>query len=133
MIKKVYLIWQHYHTGEYLLIANLTKESNNKYIFKYTKDAIKAMNLGCFLPIPIKDYNNIEQDLVFNSLPLFFSQRILIASKYIINKFEMNNIPQDELSILTYDYGRRNSDNFYIIDELTYQKELQGLKKLLKH
>jgi len=132
MNKKVYLCWQHYQTKDFLLIASLTKNENGNYVFKYTKEALKALQLGCFLPIPIENPNDIEKEFTSNTLPTFFSQRMLVSSKYIIQKLGLENMPSDELSILTYDYGRRNSDNFYVIDEPTYQKQEEASKKTLK-
>lgn len=125
MSKKVYLFWEPFNISgnsrEKLMIASLTKASDKNYIFKYEKDAIRAMSLGCFLPIAIDDPANIEKEIVLDSLPLFFSRRILPFSKFNIDKFGINYDSYDEFGLLTYGDGRTNSDNFSIIDEETYE------------
>lgn len=110
MINKVFLLWQSYITKEILLIASLTKV-NNKYIFKYEKDALKAMNLGCFLP-----FAYTESELRFDVLPPFFSQRML-TSKFNRDKFDVKVSLDNELALLTYGDSIRNSDNFRIVTE----------------
>lgn len=122
MINKVYLLWHAYITKELLVIASLTKTDNSKYIFKYEKDALKAKKLNCFLP-----FNYTEEELYFNSLPDFFSQRML-TSKYYVDKLGINYDSNDELSILTYGDSIKNTDNFRIISEKDYNSlmELTG-------
>lgn len=115
MIKKVYLLWNSYVTKELLVIASLTEVENKGYVFKYEKDAIKAEQLGCFLP-----FNYTEEELCFNSLPYFFSQRML-KSKYYIDKFGINYDCSNELDILTYGNSVKNNDNFSIVSEEKYQ------------
>lgn len=111
MVNEVFLLWHAYVTKEILLIGSLKKE-NNKYVFEYDKAAIKAMNLGCFLPFPYT-----ENKLYFETLPSFFAQRML-TGQYNINKFKINS--SDELALLTYYDGIKNSDNFSVVNLNTY-------------
>lgn len=111
MIDKVYLLWHAYATKELLLIGSLTK-MDNKYIFEYDKDAVQAMNLGCFLPFPYT-----EDKLYFDVLPSFFSQRML-TGEYNVNKFRIDL--NDELALLTYYDGIKNSDNFSVVSKDVY-------------
>lgn len=120
-MKKIYLFWQYYNTGEYLLIATLKKENQN-YIFKYKKDALKALKLGCFLPIPISSLDDINKEQSFVALPPFFSRRIIKPNKLLNEKFGIFHTYEDELTQLTYNYGRIISDNFYVISEEDYKK-----------
>lgn len=113
MIKKVYLLWHTYKTNELLTIASLTELDNKAYIFKYEHEALKAKQLGCFLP-----FNYTEQELYFESLPMFFEQRML-KSSFNVEKFGINN-NQNELSVLTYGDSIKNNDNFRIVSEQTY-------------
>ena len=114
MINKVYLLWHAYVTKEFLVIGSLTKKSNTEYIFRYEKDAITAIKLGCFLPFPYTD-----NEIKFNALPSFFTQRML-TSKFYIDKFNINYDANDELSILCYRNSVKNNDNFSIISEESY-------------
>ena len=110
MVNKVFLLWHSFHTKEMLLIASLMKV-NNKYVFKYERDAYKAMNLGCFLPFPYT-----EKELSFDILPSFFSQRML-TSKFNRDKFDIKFTLDDELALLAYGDSVRNSDNFRVVTE----------------
>lgn len=115
-MKKVYLLWHAYVTKELLTIASLTKKNNENYIFKYETDALKAKQLGCFLP-----FEYTEEEIIFKSLPMFFSQRML-TSKYYIEKLGINYKQDDELSLLAYGNSIKNNDNFRIISEEEYEK-----------
>jgi len=114
-MKKVYLLWHAYTTKELLTIASLTKKNNENYIFKYETDALKAKQLGCFLP-----FEYTEEEITFKSLPMFFSQRML-TSKYYIEKLGINYKQDDELSLLAYGNSIKNNDNFRIISEEEYE------------
>jgi len=114
-MKKVYLLWHAYVTKELLTIASLTKKNNENYIFKYETDALKAKQLGCFLP-----FEYTEEEITFKSLPMFFSQRML-TSKYYIEKLGINYKQDDELSLLAYGNSIKNNDNFRIISEEEYE------------
>lgn len=114
MIKKIYLLWHAYSTKELLTIASLEKIDNNKYLFKYEKDAIKAKSMGCFLP-----FNYTDEELYFSSLPTFFSQRML-TSKFYIDKLNIKYDSDDILSILCYGNGVKNTDNYSIVSDIDY-------------
>lgn len=116
MVKKVYLLWNAYVTKELLVIASLSKSENDEYVFKYEKDAIKAKNLGCFLP-----FSYADNEIKFNSLPDFFAQRML-TSKFYVEKFGIKYDVNDEFAMLCYGNSVRNTDNFSIISDQTYQK-----------
>jgi len=122
-MKKVYLLWHAYVTKELLTIASLTKKNNENYIFKYETDALKAKQLGCFLP-----FEYTEEEITFKSLPMFFSQRML-TSKYYIEKLGINYKQDDELSLLAYGNSIKNNDNFRIISE----EEYENFKEILKN
>lgn len=112
MTNEVFLLWHAYVSKELLLIGRLKREGSG-YVFEYDKTAIKAMNLGCFLPFPYT-----EDILYFESLPSFFAQRKL-TGEYNVNKFGIND--NDELTLLTYYDGIKNSDNFSVVNEDTYK------------
>jgi len=114
MIKKIYLLWHAYSTKELLTIASLEKLDNNKYLFKYEKDAVKAKNMGCFLP-----FNYTDEEVYFNSLPNFFSQRML-TSKFYVDRLNIKYESNDDLSILCYGNGVKNTDNYSIISDVDY-------------
>lgn len=113
MVDKVFLLWHSYVTDEMLLIGSLRK-INNKYIFKYEKDAVTAMNMRCFLPFPYT-----EKEIDFDILPSFFAQRML-TSKYNMNKFGIKYDPKNELALLAFGDSIRNSDNFRIVTSESY-------------
>lgn len=113
MVDKVFLLWHAYVTDEMLLIGSLRKV-NSKYVFKYEKDSVKAMNLGCFLPFPY-----IEREISFDILPSFFAQRML-TSKYNMSKFGVKYEPNNELALLAYGDSVRNSDNFRVVTPESY-------------
>lgn len=113
MVDSVFLLWHAYVTDEMLLIGSL-KKINNKYVFRYEKDSVKAMNLGCFLPFPYT-----EEELSFDILPSFFAQRML-TSKYNMNKFDVKYDPKNELALLAYGDSVRNSDNFRVVTPDSY-------------
>jgi len=113
MVDKVFLLWHAYATGEMLLIGSLRKVGN-KYVFKYEKDAVKAMSLRCFLP-----FAYTEEEIYFDALPSFFAQRML-TSRYNMDKFGVKYNPNNELALLIYGDGKRNSDNFRIVNPETY-------------
>ena len=119
MIKKVYLLWHAYTTGELLVIGSLTKTEDKGYMFKYEKDAVKAKSLNCFLP-----FGYTEEELYFSSLPDFFSQRML-TSKYYADKLGIKYDNNDELSVLTYGDSIKNTDNFRIISEKDYNSLME--------
>lgn len=122
MINKVYLLWHTYNTNELLTVASLTK-FDKKYIFKYEEDAIKAIKCGCMVP-----FTYTEEEICFDSLPLFFTQRML--SETMLNKLGINYNMNDEFSILTFNHGRRNNDNFYVVKEEFYN-ELKKESKVM--
>lgn len=111
MTSEVFLLWHAYVTKELLLIGRLRREGSG-YVFEYDKAATRAMNLGCFLPFPYT-----EDKLYFETLPSFFGQRML-TGQYNINKFNVNS--NDELDLLTYYDGVKNSDNFSIVSASNY-------------
>ena len=92
MTNEVFLLWHAYVTKELLLIGRLKREGSG-YVFEYDKAAIRAMNLGCFLPFPYT-----EDKVYFETLPSFFAQRML-TGEYNINKFNVSF--NDELALLT--------------------------------
>lgn len=114
MVNKVFLLWHAYTTKELLLIGSLTK-INNKYVFNYERDAMRAKELGCFLP-----FGYTDESLYFDFLPSFFAQRML-TSKYNRDKFDIKYTPDNELALLTHGDSVRNSDNFRIVSENTYK------------
>lgn len=116
MINKVYLLWHSYISNELLTICSLEKIAPKGYIMKYNEEAIKAKALGCFLPL-----SYTKEDIHLNNLPSFFSQRML-TSKYYIEKFNIEYDKTDELSILCYGGGVKNTDNFCIFSEEDYNK-----------
>ena len=69
-MKTVVLVWQSYNTNEYIPIGTLTEVNQRKYLFKYTENALRARQEGCFLPFPYT-----EEFKVFETLPTFFLQR----------------------------------------------------------
>lgn len=111
MIREVYLLWTSYSTNEILVIGKLRELDNKKYSFKYGKDAKKALSLGCFLPFTYTD-----EEIIFNSLPLFFEQRI-IKGKFNSEKFGINYDINDKLRALVYQDSVKNNDNFKIVSE----------------
>ena len=111
MTNEVFLLWHAYVTKELLLIGRLKREGSG-YVFEYDKAAIRAMNLGCFLPFPYT-----EDKVYFETLPSFFAQRML-TGEYNINKFNVSF--NDELALLTYYDGVKNSDNFSVVSASTY-------------
>lgn len=113
MVDKVFLLWHSYVTDEILLIGSLRK-NDNKYVFKYEKDAVKAMNMRCFLPFPYT-----EKEIDFDILPSFFAQRML-TSKYNMNKFGIKYDPKNELALLAFGDSIRNSDNFRVVTPESY-------------
>lgn len=113
MINKVYLLWNTYETNELLTIGSLTKLDKG-YIFKYGNDAKKAMSLGCFLP-----FNYTEENIYFDSLPYFFTQRML-KSKFNVETFGVDFQNKNELDILTYGDAIKNNDNFRVISEQSF-------------
>ena len=76
-------------------------------VFFYGKDAVKAMELGCFLPFPYT-----QNKLYFEMLPSFFAQRML-TGEFNVNKFKVSDL--DELELLTHYDGIKNSDNFSVV------------------
>jgi len=122
MMKKVYLLWADYVSKELLVLASLTKFENN-YILEFDEDLGKAINDGCILP-----FEHNEKQIVFNKLPNFFVQRML--SKETIKQFNIKCDLNDEFSILTCNNGRKNSDNFYILNEEKYQIFKNGKQKV---
>lgn len=115
MIEEVFLLWHSYISKELLLIGTLKKEENG-YSFEYGKDAVTAVELGCFLPFPYT-----QDKLYFDMLPSFFSQRIL-TGEYNVNKFNVNT--KDELALLTYYDGIKNSDNFSVVNNYNGNKNI---------
>ena len=113
MNKEVFLLWHAYVNNELLLIGKLKKEVEG-YSFEYSEDAVKAMELGCFLPFPYT-----EKKLYFNTFPSFFAQRILTGN-YNVNKFNVNSL--DEFELLIHYGGVKNSDNFSIVSADVYNK-----------
>lgn len=108
MMKKLYLLWEHYSNEQPIMIATLYKVEN-KYIFKYEKTAFEALIKGCMLPFPYT-----TDGIICNELPDFFKRRIVRRNIKDIS---------DEFSLLTSNNGRVNSDNFSIVDE-------EGLEKI---
>jgi len=108
MVDKVFLLWHAYTTDEILLVGSLRK-FDGKYIFKYERDAVKAMSLRCFLPFPYT-----EKEIYFDALPSFFAQRML-TSKYNLNKFGIIYDPNNDLALLAFGDSIRNSDNFRVV------------------
>lgn len=115
MINKVYLVWTSYE-NEKFIIAVLQK-SNKNYLFKYSTSAKIAKEKGCLLPFPYTD--NV---LCFNYLPPFFTQRML--NKKTLDILNLKYNPNDELSILTANAGKRNTDNFSIYKDEEREKTL---------
>lgn len=114
MIKKVYLLWHSFVMNELHTIGTLTEVDNKHYIFKYDKDALEAEQLGCFLPFK---YTN--EEIHFNSLPVFFDQRML-KGQFNMETFGIEYSPQKEMELLTFGDGVKNSDNFRVVSEPTY-------------
>lgn len=115
MINKVYLLWNSYSGNEMIVIGTLS-QADGKYIFKYTSDALRAKELGCFLPFPYT-----EEELVFDFLPPFFDQRIL-KGKFNSEKFGVDSNDENKLRVLIYGNAVRNADNYSIISEDKYMK-----------
>ena len=117
MIKEAFLLWHAYVSNEMLLIGTLRKEEKG-YTFEYGKDAVKAMELGCFLPFPYT-----EDQLYFEMLPSFFTQRML-TGEFNVNKFKVSDL--DELELLTRYDGVKNSDNFSVVSTYNEIKNIDN-------
>lgn len=124
MINKVFLLWDSYRTGERLVIGSLRKE-NNKYIFKYEKDAFLAKSLGCLLPL-------IDENKEYDEIPQFFSRRML-TSEYNKKLFDINYSSDNKLALLAFGGSIKNSDNFSIISEDVYNSVYDDEQKISMH
>lgn len=114
MRERLYLIWYSYRTNEYLVIGYLEREKeNNKYYYVSTKEALKAEEQGCILPLPYNDGNPIETD----SLPTFFRSRVLDSDR----EGQQSRV-MDEFMYLASSKGEKNSDNFLTLGEEDYNK-----------
>lgn len=112
MTKKIYLMWNSYISNELLTICVLTKVKQ-LYLFKYDKEALKAQEQGCMLPFPYS-----EKVSCFSKLPSFFESRKLNPD----TRKRMGIVcDDDDFSILLSNHGQKNSDNFLIISDKTYQ------------
>lgn len=117
MNKRLYLVWYSYKTNEYLLIGYLDK-TEKKYYYRTTKEALKAQELGCILPIPYNDGEVIE----FDNLPSFFKNRVLNDER------SDQGLPKmDDFLYLVSTKGEIISDSFLTLSETDFQ-ELQVRK-----
>ncbi len=114
MRERLYLIWYSYKTNEYLVIGYLEREKEtDKYYYTSTKDAVKAEEQGCMLPLPYNDGKSVETD----SLPSFFKARVLDSEREGQQQGKM-----DEFMYLISSRGEKNSDNFLTLSEEDYNK-----------
>ena len=121
-MKTVVLVWQSYNTNEYIPIGTLTEVNSRRYLFKYTENALRAQEEGCFLPFPYTD-----DFKVFETLPTFFLQRLPI-SEFNRHTFDIDIMGKTPLDLLTQFNARKNNDNFIILAD-TEIRELEERSK----
>lgn len=130
MSNKINLFWEPYLDPTYnikkkLLIASLERKNNGSYIFKYEKEVIEALRLGCILPVAVPEFI-IGKEFSFTSLPDFFARRIMPPISFDGGiRSEDKPSSCDELSRLIASEGRVHGDNYSIGEE---EKKIQVRK-----
>jgi len=135
---KIYVSWRKGQGSRRYIVGVLEHTADDKYLFKYEKDAVvKAKEEGF---IPYTEFSDIN--VAYNSNVLdVFAQRLIKTERPDIQQFydfwEIDpQFKDDKFYMLGHTQGLLPTDNFEfladykIIDQLHFLTELAGLSKL---
>ena len=111
-MKTLFIAWKDKNFSRWLTVARLCY-SDKRYIFCYTKGALKSDNF-----VPFGRFLSLNNVYVSDELFPLFENRILNSNRSEFNDFlswlSLDNKSYDPLDILALTEGRRETDNLEI-------------------
>lgn len=111
------LVWQDPMDRRFVPVAELHRLLDGRYVFGY---GVEARTNPRFFPLD--EYPDLERSYVSDSLPVFFSNRVMSAERPSYDRYirwlglDPTNEAQLPLEVLARTGGGRATDTFHIVD-----------------